>query len=416
MRGIIIVLILGSVFFVMSACTVSPNEVEKHDPTPNQAAVDLAEVHIMPAHSAHDEAGDVHNDDSGDRELGDENGKDLAKVEPDEQSNVPVTDASETMAGMEDEVSGASGSNEEQAGEQTALSESPETSTASETPKAEAPASGADTTDDSKDRDAVQQRHNDSKPMHYKDKVLVLMYHHIHELEATQATLSPEKFETHIQALLDHGYHIISMEQFIAYQHEEAAVPDNAVLLTFDDGYKSFYESAYPILQKYEVTATHFVIGAMIDQEHPAFMNWDQMREMKAAGMSFYSHTYDLHYYTEAEGSKKQLYAIHERKHIEELDRRETEEEYAARIMKDLEWMNERLKVELDQEEAMLAFPYGEYNPTVLGIARELGIRTLFTTIPGIHKRGQSLIKRINAGSPDMTAELLLETLKVYDE
>src|SRR5689334_797698 len=102
---------------------------------------------------------------------------------------------------------------------------------------------------------------------HYKNKVLVLMYHHLDETEKGGAIISPAAFEAQIQMMLANDYHFISMDEFIQFKRKQRSIPDNAVLMTFDDGYESFYTKAYPILRAYDIPATKFVIGYNID--HP---------------------------------------------------------------------------------------------------------------------------------------------------
>src|SRR5690606_2914016 len=87
-------------------------------------------------------------------------------------------------------------------------------------------------------------------PVYYEDQVIVLMYHHIDPSESNSVIISPEQFESHMQMLRDKGYQVISMDQFMAFNSHEEEVPANAVLITFDDGYESFYTYAAPTLEK----------------------------------------------------------------------------------------------------------------------------------------------------------------------
>jgi biofilm PGA synthesis lipoprotein PgaB len=90
----------------------------------------------------------------------------------------------------------------------------------------------------------------------------------------------------------------------------------------------------------------------------------------------------------------------------------ETEGEYLARIKADLRLANARLDEELGEQEKLIAFPYGAYNDDVLKIGDELGFRLYFTTEPGMNYTGSRIVYRINAGSPEITANKLLKKMR----
>lgn len=89
------------------------------------------------------------------------------------------------------------------------------------------------------------------KGIYYRDNVVVLMYHHLSEKPMPQFPwiLSVDRFEDQMKLLKEEGFHVITMEQYRAFMLNNGSIPDNAVLLTFDDGYESFYEFAFPILK-----------------------------------------------------------------------------------------------------------------------------------------------------------------------
>lgn len=145
--------------------------------------------------------------------------------------------------------------------------------------------------------------------IYYKDQVAVLMYHHLtgESVSLNPGVLTAGQFDEHMQLLKQEGFQVITMKQYRQFMLENALVPDNAVLLTFDDGYESFYTLAFPILQKHGYTAANFIIASDVDNpdgKKVPKLTWEQMREMKSAGMSFYNHTYNLHHYgiVDAEG------------------------------------------------------------------------------------------------------------------
>ncbi|MBY9080894.1 polysaccharide deacetylase family protein [Paenibacillus sp. HN-1] len=240
------------------------------------------------------------------------------------------------------------------------------------------------------------------KGVYYRDKVAVLMYHHLSTKPILPSILSVNRFAEQMELLKQEGYHVITMEQYRKFMLDGEKVPDNAVLLTFDDGYESFYKLAYPILRQYGYTAVNFVIVSDVDNPGKGGLpklTWTQMREMKKAGMSFYNHTYNLHYYDviDADGDKRPALAA--QLYINDENRNETNEEYYRRVEGDLGRAELRLKQELGNTDSALAFPYGANNDRVLQAASSVGIPLTFTVKEGLAQRGDLNADRINAGS-----------------
>ena len=113
--------------------------------------------------------------------------------------------------------------------------------------------------------------------------VPVLNYHQVNNKFNTVLTMKPADFEQQIKYLHDNDYHAITLEQFDAYMRGEGDLPDRPVLITFDDGYVDNYEDAYPILKKYHMRGTIFLIINLVGT--PGYLTWDQVHEMAADGM-----------------------------------------------------------------------------------------------------------------------------------
>jgi peptidoglycan/xylan/chitin deacetylase (PgdA/CDA1 family) len=253
---------------------------------------------------------------------------------------------------------------------------------------------------------------------YYSNKVIVLMYHHI-DAEESGATISPARFGTHMKLLHERGYNVISSEQFYRFMLHKEQVPNNAVVITFDDGYDSYRKYAVPIMNKYKMVGTHFIIGQSSDLHNVAtpHLTWDTMRKLKEEGHSFYSHTYNLHYYANLnKAGTKTGPLLTNRIYLKDAGRIETAIEYKKRITDDLSLMEQRLQEELDNEYGMLAFPYGAYNDTVKQILKQLDVNLFFTIKPGINKAGSDEVYRLNAGTPKMTANKFVEMLSKYHE
>ena len=98
-------------------------------------------------------------------------------------------------------------------------------------------------------------------------KIFVLCYHRFKKRSINDEKrkkwgdiyyLEPTMFEKHIK-FLKKNYNIISMKEFIDFLNNRLELPDRSVLITIDDGYKSIYKKAYPIIKKYRVPVTLFL-------------------------------------------------------------------------------------------------------------------------------------------------------------
>ena len=105
---------------------------------------------------------------------------------------------------------------------------------------------------------------------------------------------TPQSFEENIKVLLDNGYTFISFPELNDANNGKISLPEKPILITFDDGYYSNYEYVFPILKKYNVKASIFVvtdkIGTEIDGKR--YLNWEQCKEMQDSGLvKIFSHS-----------------------------------------------------------------------------------------------------------------------------
>lgn len=130
-------------------------------------------------------------------------------------------------------------------------------------------------------------------------RVPILMYHYISEpppdADKYRVDLSvpPAQFEAHLQMLQAQGYITISSQDLVYYLTRGVPLPPHPVWLTFDDGYLDNYTNAFPLLQKYGMRGSFFIITDFVTAERPGYMTWPQLQEMVAAGMEIGSHSRD---------------------------------------------------------------------------------------------------------------------------
>ncbi len=186
-------------------------------------------------------------------------------------------------------------------------------------------------------------------------------------------------FEAQMKYLHNHGYRTLSLEEFLTY-YQEGAFPKKSVLLTFDDGYRSFYTRAYPVLTKYQFRAVIFPIvgltpGLARRLVWSPHLSFHEIRLMdKESGLiDVGSHTFDLHHHRSSDG-KPAVFPGPD----------EGPSEYVRRIRKDLRVSKDLLELETDHQITALAWPYGAFSDRARFIAQQLGYQMFFTTRPGI--------------------------------
>nr|WP_314045402.1 polysaccharide deacetylase family protein [uncultured Leptotrichia sp.] len=113
-----------------------------------------------------------------------------------------------------------------------------------------------------------------------------LMYHSVYKV-GIPGIISTEEFEEQMKVIKDKK--TFKMEELKGLGYK---LPENSVLVTFDDGYKNNYVEAFPILKKYGIKATIFLNTKYIGK-NDFYLNWDQVREMYDSGLvDFQMHTH----------------------------------------------------------------------------------------------------------------------------
>ena len=244
--------------------------------------------------------------------------------------------------------------------------------------------------------------------------VPVLMWHNLAEESSGDMTISVDTFRAQIEALHEAGFKTVSLQQLYDYVHFGTELPEKPIVLTFDDGYFSNYEYAFPILQEYDMQATIFAIGVSVgkdtykDTDHAMTPHFgvDGAREMVASGLiSVQSHTYDMHQWPPFEDGNAQV-----RETLLPFDG-EADADYEAAVEADFAESRELLESITGQPVNALAFPEGAYVTLTQDALRSAGAELTFTTVRAVNTvvKGlpQSLCAMPRFGmteSTDMTA------------
>lgn len=244
--------------------------------------------------------------------------------------------------------------------------------------------------------------------------VPVLMWHNLAEESSGDMTISVDTFRAQIEALHEAGFKTVSLQQLYDYVHFGTELPEKPIVLTFDDGYFSNYEYAFPILQEYDMQATIFAIGVSVgkdtykDTDHAMTPHFgaDEAREMVDSGLiSVQSHTFDMHQWPPFEDGNAQV-----RETLLPFDG-EADADYEAAVEADFAESRELLESITGQPVNALAFPEGAYVTLTQDALRSAGAGLTFTTVRAVNTvvKGlpQSLCAMPRFGmteSTDMTA------------
>jgi peptidoglycan/xylan/chitin deacetylase (PgdA/CDA1 family) len=194
--------------------------------------------------------------------------------------------------------------------------------------------------------------------------VSVLTYHHFSEQCTNTLCMPVNEFARQMAFLKKEGYRAINMKELLKFIDYQEPLPRKAVAITIDDGYRSVYDLAYPILKKHGFTATLFIYTDFIDNS-PNALTWEQLKELARAGFEVESHTI-----THADLTLKR--------------KGESQANYLQRIERELRVPRELIRTRLGQDPVWLAYPYGRYNNVVVSMAVEAGYRGGVTVTRGV--------------------------------
>ncbi|MFA5410563.1 MAG: polysaccharide deacetylase family protein [Candidatus Omnitrophota bacterium] len=189
--------------------------------------------------------------------------------------------------------------------------------------------------------------------------VPVLMYHSINtEKNPYMARLivSPQTFERQIRFLKNNRYNVLPLEEIATLLKEKKKIPPRTMAITFDDGYKDNYALAFPILKKYNLPATIFIIVNEVNG--PDRLSWKEIRQMRDSGLvSFGSHCLGP----------------------EPLTNIKSEEDLRREIFAS----KKILEKNLGREVTTFSYPEGRFNDKIRGLVIAAGYEAAVATSPG---------------------------------
>lgn len=194
-------------------------------------------------------------------------------------------------------------------------------------------------------------------------QVPILCYHRFGNGCSSPLCVPTDIFERQMKYLKDNGYHVIHPKQLLAFLHLREPLPKKSVMITIDDGYRSAYEYAYPILKKYGYPATLFIYTHYVGLSKQA-ITWEQLRELKSDGFTIGSHTI-------------------EHSDLSKQDEDESKEAYLKRLRREIEKSKQIIDRKLNQDTFFFAYPFGRTNYSAMLMTQKAGYRLAVTVDRG---------------------------------
>jgi poly-beta-1,6-N-acetyl-D-glucosamine N-deacetylase len=228
---------------------------------------------------------------------------------------------------------------------------------------------------------------------------MALCYHDIaDQVSGPNAELiSTAQLVQHFDWLRANSYRVVSIDDLLAARDGRRPLPDKAVLLSFDDGYVSFYTRAFPLLKAFGYPAVLALEGSWLDAPPDAevtydnrqvprsrFLSWQQLREIRSSGLvEIASHSYDLHRGILANPQGNLEPALTARTFDPRTGRYENDAAHLNRIRADLTRNSRLLERQLGVRPRVMVWPFGRYHQPAVAMAAELGMPLTLTLESG---------------------------------
>jgi peptidoglycan/xylan/chitin deacetylase (PgdA/CDA1 family) len=200
-------------------------------------------------------------------------------------------------------------------------------------------------------------------------QVVIFGYHRfVNNVRRPDTEITPQAFEAQMQELKNKNISVISMQDFLAWRRGEKAIPVKSAVLTFDDGWKSQHEVAWPILKKFNYPVTLFIYTEGIKPGHFSggeSMSWEQLAEMRDAGIDIQGHT----------ATHSDLRKPYDKVAKKKLSPPEYEEWLEKEIVGSKQMIEQKLGVKVN----CFAVPYGFHNDHIRDVVNKAGYEALFT-------------------------------------
>lgn len=259
----------------------------------------------------------------------------------------------------------------------------------------------------------------------------VLSYHDVkdaveRDASAGQTAVSAENLAKQFDWLRRQGYRVIAIDDLLAARDGKKHLPEKAVLLSFDDGYASFYSKVFPLLKQYHYPAMVAVVGRWMEGrgggEAPPrqdLLSWEQIKEMDRSGLvEVASHSYDLHHGIQGNPQGNPQPAGTTWAYDPASKTYETDAAHARRVGEDMRAAADSIASHTGKKPRVMVWPYGEANRALVEAAQKAGMGVTFGLRDGCNTLadlpyGRRLLVTENPGIEDFAR--MMAGLRVGD-
>lgn len=207
----------------------------------------------------------------------------------------------------------------------------------------------------------------------------VLMYHKVlkNRNSLGKYTVLPSELEADLIYMKEHGYTTVTVEDLVAYVYNDVSLPEKPIMLTFDDGFRSYYTYVLPLLEKYESKAVMSIIGEYVDKSSEdknlnPYLNWSQVEELQASPyVEIQNHSYAMH-------------KLNNRVGCTILDG-ESYDEYKKVIVNDVGYLQLLISGKTGYTPSAFTYPFGAMCKECKKILREMGFLASLSSTSGVN-------------------------------
>lgn len=202
--------------------------------------------------------------------------------------------------------------------------------------------------------------------------LVILAYHRVTPHATNHMVVSPELLRRQLLAVQQHGYTVITPDEWVAAVQGRIAAPPKPVIITFDDAWRDQYQYALPILEALGMRAVFYAYTAAIGT--PDTMSWDELRDLARRG-----HVIGCHTATHSD--------------LVRPFRFEDSARYAQRLRREINGARAVMEEHLGMPVAHFCYPYGYYNTNVIAMVQAAGYRTAMTVNPSANAATTPLLQ-----------------------
>jgi biofilm PGA synthesis lipoprotein PgaB len=278
---------------------------------------------------------------------------------------------------------------------------------------------------------------------------IALAYHNVEDGNPDQSFvgITTERLVAQLSWLQRNDYRPVTVDDLLAARDGRKALPDKAVLLTFDDGYESFYTRAFPVLKAFRFPAVLAPVGSWMEGDPDAivsyspdkgtaaplqdgavqfgdlrvkrdvFLTWDQVREIAGSGLvEIASHSYGSHHGTRANPQGNSEPDVTTRRFDPATGAYESDESKRRALEDDSARMARRIESETGKRPRIMVWPYGEHNELAISVAAATGMPITFTLVDGAATVDRLAAVPRHLINPDPTLGEFVTDLRTFSE